>query len=65
VPSYAIVGGVPAKIIKYRFPVETIERLLQLGWWNWRPERIEQNMNLFYLPVDEFLSRAEAVEKNQ
>lgn len=65
VPPYAIVGGVPAKIIKYRFPVETIERLLRLGWWNWRPERIEQNMNLFYLPVDEFLSRAQAVEKNQ
>lgn len=65
VPPYAIVGGVPAKIIKYRFPVETIERLLRLSWWNWRPERIEQNMSLFYLPVDEFLSRAEAVEKNQ
>ena len=65
VPPYAIVGGVPAKIIKYRFPVETIERLLQLGWWNWHPEKIEQNMSLFYLPVDEFLSGAEAVEKNQ
>jgi acetyltransferase-like isoleucine patch superfamily enzyme len=65
VPPYAIVGGVPAKIIKYRFPVETIERLIQLGWWNWRPEIIEQNMSLFYLPVDQFLSGAEAVEKNQ
>lgn len=65
VPPYAIVGGVPAKIIKYRFPVETIGRLLQLGWWDWCPEKIEQNMSLFYLPVDEFLSSAEAVEKNQ
>lgn len=65
VPPYAIVGGVPAKIIKYRFPVETIERLLQLGWWNWSPDTIEKNMSLFYLPVDEFLSGAEAVEKNQ
>lgn len=65
VPPYAIVGGVPAKVIKYRFPTETIERLLRLGWWNWHQERIEQNISLFYLPVDEFLSRAETVEKNQ
>lgn len=33
VPPYAIVGGVPAKIIKYRFDEETIQRLLKLKWW--------------------------------
>lgn len=33
VPSYAIVGGVPAKIIKYRFDEETIQKLLKLKWW--------------------------------
>jgi chloramphenicol O-acetyltransferase type B len=30
VPPYAVVGGVPAKIIKYRFPEEDIEKLLSL-----------------------------------
>lgn len=65
VPPFAIVGGVPASVIKYRFSVETIERLLRVGWWNWRPEQIEQNMNLFYLPVDEFLSNAIVVEESQ
>ncbi|BDE22404.1 hypothetical protein OCUAc20_09040 [Acinetobacter baumannii] len=30
VPPYTIVGGVPAKIIKYRFPQEQIEKLLAL-----------------------------------
>src|SRR5690606_14708709 len=30
VPPYAVVGGVPAKIIKYRFPQEDIEKLLSL-----------------------------------
>ncbi len=30
VPPYAIVGGVPAKVIKYRFPTEQIEKLLTL-----------------------------------
>lgn len=33
VPPYAIVGGVPAKIIKYRFDGETIKKLLELKWW--------------------------------
>ena len=30
VPAYAVVGGVPAKIIKYRFPEADIEKLLAL-----------------------------------
>jgi len=34
VEPYAIVGGVPAKIIKYRFDKETINRLLRSQWWN-------------------------------
>lgn len=63
VPPFAIVGGVPASVIKYRFPAETIERLLCIGWWDWSPEQIARNMDLFYLPVDEFLSKA-AVVKN-
>ena len=33
VPPYAIVAGVPAKIIKYRFDEETIKDLLELKWW--------------------------------
>ena len=33
VPPYAIVGGVPAKIIKYRFPQDIIEQLLEIKWW--------------------------------
>lgn len=35
VPPYAIVGGVPAKIIRYRFEADKIDRLLKTGWWNW------------------------------
>ncbi len=34
VPPYAVVGGVPAKVIKYRFDEETIKRLLELKWWD-------------------------------
>ncbi|GEK29537.1 CatB-related O-acetyltransferase [Furfurilactobacillus siliginis] len=35
VPPYAIVGGVPAKIIRYRFPKDIIEQLQQLKWFNY------------------------------
>ena len=35
VPPYAVVAGVPGKIIKYRCPPETIEKLLKIRWWDW------------------------------
>lgn len=34
VPPYAVVGGVPARIIKYRFEEEQISRLLEIRWWD-------------------------------
>jgi acetyltransferase-like isoleucine patch superfamily enzyme len=34
IPPFAIVGGVPAKIIRYRFTDYQIEQLLQMKWWN-------------------------------
>lgn len=34
VPDYAVVGGVPAKVIKYRFSTEIIKKLLESQWWN-------------------------------
>lgn len=40
VPPYAIVGGNPAKIIKYRFPKEVIDELMRLQWWNWDEKNI-------------------------
>ena len=42
VPPYAIVGGVPAKLIRYRFTEKTIERLLAIKWWGWPAERVRK-----------------------
>lgn len=44
VPPYAIVGGVPAKVIRLRFEEETIRKLLRIQWWNWPVEKIQQNL---------------------
>lgn len=45
VPPYAIVGGVPAKVIGYRYDEETIELLKQIKWWKhdilWLKQHIE------------------------
>ena len=46
VPPYAIVAGVPARIIKYRFEEPVRERLLELRWWDWPAERILANWEL-------------------
>jgi hypothetical protein len=35
VPPYAVVGGVPARVIKYRFDESTVCRLLDLQWWRY------------------------------
>ncbi|WP_275669222.1 CatB-related O-acetyltransferase [Pseudoalteromonas shioyasakiensis] len=46
VPPYAIVAGNPAKVIKYRFPKETIEILLKIKWWDWPVEKIRENYSV-------------------
>jgi len=42
VPPYTIVAGVPAKEIRRRFDLQTVDRLCQLKWWDWTYERIQQ-----------------------
>jgi acetyltransferase-like isoleucine patch superfamily enzyme len=41
VPPYAVVGGNPARVIRFRFTPETIERLLLLRWWDWSDAKVE------------------------
>ncbi len=60
VPPYSIVGGIPAKIIKYRFEAEIIERLLLLKWWNWDKEKILGAENYLYSKdIESFLKKYE------
>ena len=50
VPPYAVVGGVPAKVIKYRYPKEMINRLLEIQWWNLPDEEITKVIDIFHTP---------------
>ncbi len=47
VPSYAVVGGVPAKVIKYRFSQDIIDKLQEMQWWDWPGELLKKNLGLF------------------
>jgi acetyltransferase-like isoleucine patch superfamily enzyme len=51
VASYEIVGGIPARHIRMRFPAEMIDRLLELAWWTWPPAVIRANITLFRDPL--------------
>lgn len=61
VPPYGIVVGNPARLVKRRFDDQTVERLLEVKWWDWSSEVIERAMpDLLSTNLDEFLKRAEA-----
>lgn len=46
VPPYAIVGGIPAKIIEYRYDEQTIRFLLKTQWWNNEVKWLKDNWRL-------------------
>lgn len=65
VPPYAIVGGNPAKILRWRFDEKTIEGLQKIAWWDWSPELQKARRDDFLKPVPEFVEKylPEAEEK--
>ena len=56
VPPYAIVVGVPAKIIKYRFSTDVIKKLLKIKWWDWTDQEISTRY-LDFLDIKIFISK--------
>lgn len=62
VPPYAIVGGCPAKVIKYRFNSDIIKELLELKWWNLSPSFIKENFDLFKIEnIEEFIKKIKQI----
>jgi len=46
VPPYAMVGGYPAEIIRYRFTEPQIAAMLRIQWWNWPDDKIKKAVPL-------------------
>ncbi|MBF0815240.1 chloramphenicol acetyltransferase [Microbacterium paludicola] len=60
VPAYAIVAGVPARVVRMRQPPEIAERLVRLAWWDWDHDTLRARLGDFRsLPAEEFLARYE------
>lgn len=54
IPPYAISGGVPAKVIKYRFKEKDISKLIELKWWDMDAEYLKANFKRFH-NIEDFL----------
>lgn len=54
IPPYAIAAGVPAKVIRFRYEPETIQKLLEMKWWNKDIGWLEKNWEKF-CNIDEFI----------
>lgn len=52
VPNYAIIAGVPGKIIRYRYSQDIIEKLVKIKWWDFPYGVLRENVNLFNRKVD-------------
>jgi virginiamycin A acetyltransferase len=55
VPPYAIVGGIPSRIIKFRFSENVIAELLSIKWWDWPDELIKERIPDFYVSPENFI----------
>lgn len=54
IPPYAIAGGVPAKVIKYRFDEQTIEKLIKVDFKKIDKKFIEDHLDQLYEDLDDF-----------
>jgi len=63
VPDYAVVGGNPAQVLRYRFSKGLVEELLELAWWEWEEQFLKDNITWFYKPVVEFVNHFKKIRK--
>jgi phosphonate metabolism protein (transferase hexapeptide repeat family) len=45
IPPYAIAVGVPARVVKFRFPADVIEKLQAIAWWDWDRATLVERFN--------------------
>ena len=62
VPPYAVVGGNPARVLKYRYPQEIVERMLKVEWSTINLEKIHEVKKELYQKLDlETLEKVESI----
>lgn len=56
IPPYAIAIGCPIQITEYRFSEKQIEQLLQIEWWNFDNEKL-QDIERYFFDIDSFIAK--------
>lgn len=59
-PPYSLLAGNPARVVKRRFSEPTIDRLLQIAWWDWPDSKVVAAIDDFYGDVDSFIAKHQA-----
>jgi phosphonate metabolism protein (transferase hexapeptide repeat family) len=57
VPAYAVAVGVPARVIRLRFPERVAEALASIAWWDWPHETLGARLDDLAGPVEAFIER--------
>jgi virginiamycin A acetyltransferase len=57
IPPYAVAHGIPARVHRYRFDPDIIQRLLACAWWEWDEERVREMVPLME-DIEAFLEAA-------
>lgn len=52
VPPFAVVAGVPARVIRYRFPEDIVEEIVNIKWWNSPEKKLQNIISFFQQPVN-------------
>lgn len=63
VEPYAVVSGVPARLMRYRFDRETIDALESLSWWDWDDVTLRSRISFFREPLSKEALEALLKEK--
>ena len=63
VPPYAVVGGNPARILKYRFPEEIRNELMAVKWWDLPVNTIRKELLPVSDNIQEVIRRAREIRK--
>lgn len=62
VPSYAVVAGNPARVVKYRFDADTISRMLEVKWWDMPHHLVSSDLAPLIANPGAFIERAESLK---
>ncbi|MCR9227824.1 MAG: CatB-related O-acetyltransferase [Flavobacteriaceae bacterium] len=57
VPDYSVVGGNPAKVLKFKFDKNQIDILKKICWWDWNEDLIKERIEDFYSNPETFIKK--------